>query len=492
MESSSTQRRILLISTDGLRPDQFDPELMPAYAALMARGTRLTAHHAIFPSVTRAIISAIGTGCTPGKHGVVSSNVRIDGLAPDDALHTDNADSIAALDRLTGGHAIMQPTLGDLLEQQGVRMGVAGAQTSGGGALLARHQRFPKIITSTTYGDPQNLEIRDLLGGEPPPMDMPTRNPHDLYAAKGVADVFLDDDSLRLMTLWLAEPDYALHRYGLGSPQVRDALKVCNEALAYIVDGIEKRDLSDQIDILLISDHGHSSVDQQGTLPEQLDRARQELGDRMPDVSTADNNIYPVPGASGPSADELQPLVEWIQQQPWAGALFGGTPEISRLRGIIPLAELWNGSSTERTPLLAISPFWSDDVNDAGVPGTVRSLVKRGGNLSTHGSASPYDMHAMAYAIGPSFHEGRETNIPSGATDLAPTILTLLGVEPPGHMDGRVLWEIMKQPGGEPGEVSEEVIQPETTADGFNPILHRHRVGTTTYVHQVSNGGPSS
>lgn len=486
--TAAADRRVLLISTDGLRPDQFDPALMPAYASLMARGTRLKAHHAVFPSVTRAIISAIATGCTPGKHGIISSNVRIDGLPPDDTLYTHDADSIAALDRMTGGHAIMQPTLGDMLDQHGLRMGVAGAQTSGGGALLARLQRFPKIITSTTYGDPQNQEIRDRLGEAPPPMDLPTRDPHDLYAARGVADIFLDDDSLRLMTLWLAEPDFALHRFGYGSPQVREALRVCNDSLEYILDGIRKRNLEDQIDIFLISDHGHSNVDQQGTLPEQLDRARQELGDRMPEISSADNQIYPVVGGTAPSADQMQPLVEWMQQQPWAGALFGGTDEISRLPGVIPLTALWNGSQTERTPLLAISTSWSDDPNKFGVPGTVKSLVKRGGNASTHGAASPYDMHAMAYAIGPSFRKGAESDIPSGATDFAPTILTLLDIDPPSHMDGRVLWEVMESPRGEPGEVNDETIEPETAHAGFTPVLHRHRVGTTTYIHKATNG----
>lgn len=486
---TNTTRRVLLIGTDGLRPDQFDPELMPTYAALMARGTKLAAHHSIFPSYTRAILSTLGTGCTPGKHGVVTMTLRVDGATPDHIVRTADSDQLAELDRMTGGHAIMKPTLGDLLEQHGLRMGVAGAQTSGGGAIWARHQQIPKLVAATTYGRPENQRIWDQLGGPPPPMDLPTRDPHDLYIARGVRDVLLNDDSLRLIVVWLAEPDFALHKHGLGSPEVREAMRVCDESLAAILDGLDRRGIRDQFDILLISDHGHSSVDQQGTFAEQLQRAKGDLGDRMPALTIADNYLYPEPYAAAPSASDLGPLVAWIQEQPWAGAVFGGTTEIARLPGVLPLTELWNGATNERAPLIAINPAWSDRENGFGVPGTVSALIKHGGNVSTHGSASPYDMHPMAYAIGPDFREGVTTELPSGATDIAPTILSLLGIDPPAWMDGRVLWETMNAAAGEPGDVRDDRVGPAVHhTGGFAPVLHRHHVGATSYVHMVTNG----
>lgn len=492
MVMNGTSRRILLIGTDGLRPDLFDPVLMPTYAGLMAQGTRLAAHHAIYPSHTRAIISAINTGCTPGKHGLLSSRMRVDGATENHIVDTSKAEQLASLDRLTGGRAIMMPTLADLLERQGVGMAIAGAQTSGGGALWARKQTFPMVNTTTTYGRTEYRELWAKLGGDPPPTDLPHRIPHGAYAARAVTDLFLDDDGLRLIMLWLAEPDFSLHRFGLGSPEARRAMQACDESLASILDGLDKRGLRDQFDILLISDHGHSTVNQQGTIGEQLERAARDLGERMPPVSFASDNLYPMPNAPPPTASELQPLVAWFQQQLFTGALFGGTEEIANLPGVLPLAAMWNDTLNERAPLFSFSAAWSHATNDHGVPGTVTALVKYGGSRSTHGSASPYDMHAIGYAIGPDFHEGRTTDLPSGATDLAPTILALLGIEQPPGMDGRVLWEVMKKPTGDSGQVTDEVICPATNhAEGFRPSLRLHRVDETSYVHEVRNGnGP--
>lgn len=484
--------RVLLIGTDGLRPDLFDPALMPTYANLMSRGTRLTAHHAIFPSLTRAILSTIVTGCSPGRHGIVSSTIRIDEISPDHIMHTDRIEHISRLDQMTGGNVIMKPTLGDILERHGMRMGVAGAQTSGGGAIWARNQQFPKIITSTDYGRPENRALWERLGGTPPSMDSPNRNPHNMYAARGVTDIFLDDDSLRLITLWLAEPDYSLHKHGLGSPEVEEALRSCDQCLAYILEGIEKRGLQDDFNIMLISDHGHSTVQHCGGLDEQLRRAADELGDRMPRISSTSNNLYPLPHSIAPTASELSPLVEWIQAQPWAGAVLGGTPDISRLPGMLPLAKAWNGQSNERGPLLAISSKWTHESNARGIAGSVIAPIKFGGTVSAHGSGSPYDMHALACMIGPDFAEATTTSVPSGATDLAPTILHLLGVDGTQHMDGRVLWEAMKRPQGDHGDIQEHTVEPEVPhRAGFKPTLHLHQVGNTSYVHQIENGLPA-
>ena len=67
-----------------------------------------------------------------------------------------------------------------------------------------------------------------------------------------------------------------------------------------------------------------------------------------------------------------------------------------------------------------------------------------GKNVGGHGSLSPFDMHNTLVAAGPDFRKGMTDTVPSGNTDVAPTILWLLGLrEEAGRMDGRVLGEAL-------------------------------------------------
>jgi hypothetical protein len=113
----------------------------------------------------------------------------------------------------------------------------------------------------------------------------------------------------------------------------------------------------------------------------------------------------------------------------------------------------------------------------------VQTLTTQSALRSSHGSASPYDLHAVLIANGPSFRSGLRSILPTGAVDLAPTVAALLGLEAQPSQDGRVLWELMAGPAGEPGPLQEELLEPVTT-NGFREArLLLHRVGTTSYLH---------
>ena len=91
-------------------------------------------------------------------------------------------------------------------------------------------------------------------------------------------------------------------------------------------------------------------------------------------------------------------------------------------------------------PDLLVSFHWSAAVSASGTAGLlVADSTKKG----THGSLSPYDMHNTLVAAGPDFRSGFKDELPTGNLDLAPTILWILGIEPPHSMDGRVLKEAL-------------------------------------------------
>jgi hypothetical protein len=488
MTKGSSERRVLIVGTDGLRPDLFDPELMPTYAKLMTQGTRIEEHHAVYPTHTRVNMSSLTSGCVPGQHGVVANVMRVPGATENSIIDTSNFHHIGTLDRATMGPTIQAPCLGELLDAHDARVAVAATSTPGAGILWCRNHPYRMVNTNTAYDRADLYSLRDKLGSLPPDgMDHRLERQH--YAARAVTDIFLDDPECRLIVLWLNEPDTSLHYFGLGSSETHEAMRSCDAALAHVLDGMDRRGIRDQFDILLISDHGHSTVKHHRSLAEYIDRAGLALNSKL-ELTTASDFVYAgAANGSQPTASELEPLVRWFQEQPWAGAIFGGTPEIASLPGVLPISAVWNGHLTTRAPLLAVSPAWTDEVNDLGVPGTVAALTEHVALRSTHGSVSPYDLHALAIAVGPSFREGTVSNMPTGAIDIAPTVLTLLGLNPPGHMDGRVIWEAMRAPQGDVPDAEMETITPETAhGDGFEPSLILHRVGTTSYVHQATNG----
>ena len=484
------RRRVLVIAADGLRPDMVDPRIMPTYARLAAGGVRFADHHASYPPHTRVQVSTLATGTTPGRHGIVANVMRVPGANGSGIVDTSNWDHIQGLDRLTNGHAIMSPTLGDLLDARDERLAVAATSSAGAAVLWTRKAPYRLVNTNTTYDRADLHSLREKLGPLPP-QGLEHRFDRLAYATRAVTDLFLDDTDCRVIVFWMSEPDASQHYFGLGSSGALQALQECDGALAFILDALRSKGLEDQFDLVLISDHGHSTVRHHRSLTEYIERSGRELPDNLAArLTTASDYIYDADGGhQGLSAAELEPLVRWLQAQPWTGALFGGTPEISRLPGVLPLAALWDGQSNGRAPLLAVSPAWTDDVNENGVPGTVAALTEQVALKSTHGAASPFDMHAFAAVSGPDFKSGAVSDLPSGAVDLAPTILTLLGIEQPPTFDGRVLWEAFDQPQGDIFEQTDKQLAPVTSSpDGFAPTMHLHRVGHVSYVDRVSNG----
>jgi len=79
-----------------------------------------------------------------------------------------------------------------------------------------------------------------------------------------------------------------------------------------------------------------------------------------------------------------------------------------------------------------------------------------------HGSLSPYDMHNNWWPVD-EFRQGFVDDLATGNADLAPTILSILGVKPRHRMDGRVLTEALSRGRDANLEMSQKTI--ETTVE---------------------------
>jgi len=426
MEGPEThdRRRVLIIGADGLRPDLVDSELMPTYHTLLEKGTLFTEFHSTFPTHTRVNMTTLTTGTRPGRHGVINNTMYVAGAAA--PIDTADPKQLLEFERLTGERVVLTPTLGDRLRGQREHLAVAACSTPGASLLWNPRNPHRVLNASTDYGDADLAAVRDKLG-QPVPDAGRTKYHACRWATMALIDVLLDQPENRVITLWLTEPDASQHFYGLGSPEACEAMRVVDECVSAVVGALETRGLAEEFDILLVSDHGHSSVRRSGSLAEHLVEAREELD--LGDLIAVADFIYSPAGKYDPVA--LLQLAEWLQERSWCGLLFTSVLGMHGHHGILPLEVATGPLSHERAPLLAVSPTWSHAPNSFGVPGSVDTLTSYSPLKSTHGTASPYDMRAFCLGVGSRFVPGARIDVPCGTVDIAPTVWDLLGNSAP-------------------------------------------------------------
>ena len=111
-------------------------------------------------------------------------------------------------------------------------------------------------------------------------------------------------------------------------------------------------------------------------------------------------------------------------------------------------------------------------------------------------------MHNTLIAAGPDFKRGETDDLPSGNIDLAPTVLQILGIKPPGKMDGRILSEAMVKSGPAVVNPKAEIKTTEAIKDfasgTWRESLQISRVGSTVYLDEgngeflVKHGTPDT
>jgi len=71
-----------------------------------------------------------------------------------------------------------------------------------------------------------------------------------------------DEKRPHLVMLYFDEPDSDGHKYGPENPDLIPTLEYMDDILGYILEGIKKLDIADEINLVLVSDHGMTSISQ--------------------------------------------------------------------------------------------------------------------------------------------------------------------------------------------------------------------------------------
>jgi arylsulfatase A-like enzyme len=467
--------RVLIAAFDGLQPSQVRPDLTPTIRRLARDGVTFARHHAAYPTVTRVNAASMVTGRHPGGHGLHGNTLVIPDWQPYRAIPA-LAPELGAVAAATG-RVLLAPTLGEMLRPHGLTFGTVVGGTSGnayvqhpcadrvGGAIL--HPEF-------TLPADHHAPMVARFGAWPP-----KRSP-ELGRIRQAADVLLGyllpevDPDVALV--WFPEPDTSQHAAGVGAPPALDALAAADAELGRILAELGRRGV--EPDVLVVSDHGYSTVARRIHIEDVVREAGFPAGDAPGGVTVAANGGTTLFYVRDSDAGVLERLAGWLVAQPWAGALVAGRPEGAAL-GLLPGDLL--GLAGPRAPDVVLSFRW----DSAGHADSAEGAP----NLGTHGSGSPHELRCVLIARGPSFRVRAVSELPSGNVDIAPTVLRLLGVTTDAALDGRPLVEGLRAAADRPPETVTTHRHEAPCRIGRVSVVHRavvERVGAARYVASLS------
>jgi arylsulfatase A-like enzyme len=154
-------------------------------------------------------------------------------------------------------------------------------------------------------------------------------------------------------------------------------------------------------------------------------------------------------------------------------------------RGVEKLREIRGRANTADAPDVMVALRWNKNPNRFGTPGQIVTDSARGPGEGSHATLSEFDVHNTLIAAGPDFRERLTSALPSSNVDLAPTVLRILGIEPPQKFDGRVLVEAMDERAAKMEALGKTIQATRKFPSGeWQQHLRVSLVGETVYIDE--------
>ena len=364
-------RTVLLVSVDGLRADVVGTGAMPTLDALAAHGVRAQWMTPSYPSLTFPNHYTLVTGLRPDHHGIVNNTMR-------------------------------DPVLGWF--SLGDRDAVEDPRWWGGEPAWVTLQKHGGHAATMFWPGSEAP-----IAGRHPDQWLPFDG--DMRADARVDQVlaWLDQPQApRFVTLYFDKVDHEGHDRGPESPEVRDAQRRVDAALARLLAGLEARGMRDDTDVIVVSDHGMAAVPADAR--EFLDDYLAAKGVPVEAINVVSRGtaigIDPAPGSDIARVD---------------AALLGRHPHAECWRkGALPAR--WHYGTHPRIPAIVCQA-------DVGWTVSTRAVARERDHLTgSHGfdPQSP-EMRAVFVADGPSFADGAVL-APFDNVDVYPLLMRLLQV----------------------------------------------------------------
>jgi arylsulfatase A-like enzyme len=299
-------KRVIVMVWDGLRPTSVNERDTPNLARLRREGVDFSDHHSTFPTLTMINASSLATGAFPGTNGFYGNTVYAPGASGREAngepfnaqrpLFVEDYGVLEGLDRHYGGALIKAETLFQRAQRAclaTVTVGKTGPaflqDYKRGGTILDENHVWPRSVAEHMAAEGVPLPLRTPNAYRDAPLALPeeNRDPTGLVAVSRMRDDFAGDpvtgqESLSkganqylmrqfldhllpeqqpaLSFVWLRDPDHTEPQYGPGAPAVLDALRGQDALLGELLAKLKVLKLDRRTDLVVVSDHGHSSV----------------------------------------------------------------------------------------------------------------------------------------------------------------------------------------------------------------------------------------
>ncbi|KAF2675277.1 Phosphodiest-domain-containing protein [Microthyrium microscopicum] len=248
----------LLISLDGFRADFLQRGLSPTLNAFVREGVSSLYMLPPFPSVTFVSHYTMATGLYPELHGIVGNSFW-DPAMKDTFSYTDPK---ALKPEWWGGEPFWVTA-----EKQGIKTAIhmfPGSEAHIGNVDLAYVDKFNQT-------EALDNKVSRVLGW----LDLP--GPKSVETIK-------DAPRPQLIVAYVPDVDADGHAFGPNSTEVRDSIVKADDMLTKIFDGLKDRNLTDIVNVIIVSDHGMAttSVDRLIQLDDLVDMDKIEHTDGWP------------------------------------------------------------------------------------------------------------------------------------------------------------------------------------------------------------------
>jgi len=424
-----TKGSTLLVCFDGLRRDRATPELMPNLARFMAKGSNFINSRSIFPSETRVAVTSTMTGSPPGDHGLVA-NQFIHPVRPGELFKTADWDHLEVAAQ--AGQLLDRQTMGQRLDAAGLKMAVVSTASKGASRMMNSSAHALGQPVFSVHGVPvSSPEVHDLVVaqlGEIPAAGAPN-SARITHATSALLDVIYPNYAPDFCVFWMSDPDISSHAFGVIAPQTAQSQKVCDDNFARIIDWWRAGNGPENI--IVMSDHGQITGTRQ---LERFDLVPAEFGKAS---IGAFSGIYLDDRSDAGKAK----VVDWLAGQGFCGLIFASASDGSAIEGALPWSAVRNDHPRNADVGFTLRATDSSVQHGPALDQCIFAAhIPVGGGM--HGGLNKGELSTVLAAQGPAYRAGYTSETPCWLPDIAPTILTTMGLGLEGT-SGRPLVEAL-------------------------------------------------